>query len=433
MKRIYKTYGQILRILFADSPFLVIAAFSSAILSGVASPLLLLVNSQVFDMGLKVAAGETDFSAYLPCLFFYVVLALLPVFIGDIFISSVIKPRCRLILRTSYKGMLLKKLKRLRYEHLENKDSVEIIDKTYHRVEETVLSLFPDAAYKTITACIATIGTLWMLGAVRWWLLLVVLVPFVLETWFVQRFYKNVSNEMETYWKQERSYQILGSMLRSREYVIENRLLGSEDFLIETYERRLNGRNREYESFFLKHLRRSFFKQNLTRLAQIGTACLLLFLYLQGEMSIGLLISLTLALFSSLFSGKGLVGLVKTIRTSGKYIKNFDFYDRYFALSEENYGTEDALPPNFDIQFENVYFTYPGSKKPVLNGVSFLIRQGERVSLVGMNGAGKSTLIKLLLGLFQPDSGRILIGGKPLSQYSQKARSQFLGRFFRIL
>lgn len=172
MKRICKAYSQIFHILAADSPFLIAAALISAVITGVASPLLLVVNSQVFDMGLQVAAGEAGFSAYLPCLALYVVLALLPVFAGDIFISSFIKPRCRLLLRTAYKGMLLKKLKRLRYEHLEDRNSAEVIDKAYHRVEETVLSLFPDAAQQTITAGIAAAGTLWLVGTVRWWLLL---------------------------------------------------------------------------------------------------------------------------------------------------------------------------------------------------------------------------------------------------------------------
>jgi ATP-binding cassette subfamily B protein len=431
MKRIFKAYSQIFRILAANGPFLIVAAFISAIIAGVASPLLLVINSQVFNMGLQVAAGEMGFSAYLPYLVLYVILALLPVLVGDVFVSSFIKPRCRLVLRTAYKGMLLKKLKRLRYEHLESKNSAEVIDKAYHRVEETVLSLFPDAAQQTITAGIAAVGTLWLLGTVRWWLLLIVLIPFAFETWFAQRFYKSVSDEMETYWKQEHSYNLLSRMLRSREHVTENHLLGSGEFLIHTYEQRLNKRNREYERFFLKHLRRSFLQQNLTRFAQIGTAILLLFFYLKGEVSIGLLISLTLALFGNLFSGQGLTGLVKTIRASEQYIRNFDFYDNYFALSEEEYGPEDRFPQQFDIRFENVTFTYPGSKTPVLRGVSFLIRPGERVSLVGANGEGKSTLIKLLLGLFQPDSGQILIGGKPLSQYSHRVRSHLFGTVFQ--
>ncbi|MFF3337821.1 ABC transporter ATP-binding protein [Streptomyces flavidovirens] len=62
------------------------------------------------------------------------------------------------------------------------------------------------------------------------------------------------------------------------------------------------------------------------------------------------------------------------------------------------------------ITFEDVVFTYQGkgNKKRALNGASLTIPTGKIVALVGANGSGKSTLIKLLCGLYQPDSGRIL-------------------------
>ncbi len=63
------------------------------------------------------------------------------------------------------------------------------------------------------------------------------------------------------------------------------------------------------------------------------------------------------------------------------------------------------------VRFEDVWFTYPGSDRPALAGVSFAIAAGESVALVGENGAGKTTLVKLLLALYAPDRGRILFDG----------------------
>lgn len=68
------------------------------------------------------------------------------------------------------------------------------------------------------------------------------------------------------------------------------------------------------------------------------------------------------------------------------------------------------------IRFEDVWFTYPDSDVPSLAGVTFEIRAGETVALVGENGAGKSTLVKLLLGLYQPDRGRITVDGIDIRQ-----------------
>jgi len=58
-----------------------------------------------------------------------------------------------------------------------------------------------------------------------------------------------------------------------------------------------------------------------------------------------------------------------------------------------------------------VSFSYPGSERPALSGVSFELRPGEYVGVVGPNGGGKSTLVRLLNGLLKPDSGRVLVSG----------------------
>ncbi len=73
---------------------------------------------------------------------------------------------------------------------------------------------------------------------------------------------------------------------------------------------------------------------------------------------------------------------------------------------------DNAIPK---IEFDDVTFSYPGSKKQVFKNLSLVIEPGEKLALVGMNGAGKSTFIKLLLRFYVPDSGRILINGYDLN------------------
>lgn len=67
----------------------------------------------------------------------------------------------------------------------------------------------------------------------------------------------------------------------------------------------------------------------------------------------------------------------------------------------------------YQIDFENVSFAYPGGED-VLKDITFRIHPGEKVALIGTNGSGKTTLIKLLLGLYMPTSGRILINGEDI-------------------
>jgi len=71
-----------------------------------------------------------------------------------------------------------------------------------------------------------------------------------------------------------------------------------------------------------------------------------------------------------------------------------------------------AVPDGIEsLEFSRVTYRHPGAREPALSEVSFEARSGESVAFVGPSGAGKSTLIKLLLGLYQPDSGRILFNG----------------------
>ncbi len=88
------------------------------------------------------------------------------------------------------------------------------------------------------------------------------------------------------------------------------------------------------------------------------------------------------------------------------------------------------VPAHGDLALEDVHFTYAGNNKPTLKGVTMHINKGEKVALVGFNGAGKSTLIKLLLRLYDPDSGIIRYGNEDIRQYPIAAyRAQFRALF----
>jgi len=86
------------------------------------------------------------------------------------------------------------------------------------------------------------------------------------------------------------------------------------------------------------------------------------------------------------------------------------------------------------ISFENVSFSYPGTPFMAINNMSFTLHKDEKVVLVGLNGSGKSTLIKLLLRMYEPDTGTIRINGLDIREYKlAELRANFSVYFQEML
>ncbi|MAI40228.1 MAG: ABC transporter permease [Euryarchaeota archaeon] len=82
---------------------------------------------------------------------------------------------------------------------------------------------------------------------------------------------------------------------------------------------------------------------------------------------------------------------------------------------------EDAVELEEDIvsvEFKDVHFTYPETTVKVLSGISFTANGGDFIGIMGHTGAGKTTILKLLMRYYLPDSGMVLINGKPISNYT---------------
>jgi ATP-binding cassette subfamily B protein len=119
----------------------------------------------------------------------------------------------------------------------------------------------------------------------------------------------------------------------------------------------------------------------------------------------------------------------------GMYEDNLYLTNLYEYLEQEpayHWGSEARGPhPGDGVRFEDVSFTYPGASAPALAGVTLQIRPGESLALVGENGAGKSTLIKLLCGLYQPTSGRVLLHGLDVREWDPAALRRQIGVIFQ--
>ena len=167
-------------------------------------------------------------------------------------------------------------------------------------------------------------------------------------------------------------------------------------------------------------------RQLLTRLADLGVIlvrdgtayAVLIAMSLRGEITADQFV----LYFAAISGFASYVGSILTawnaMQTAS--LKVCDFRE-FLDLPDEDSGgralSADALRHAPEIVFEHVSFRYDGAEQDTLHDISFTLRAGERMALVGMNGAGKTTLVKLLCGLYRPTSGEIRIDGVPVAEF----------------
>ena len=102
--------------------------------------------------------------------------------------------------------------------------------------------------------------------------------------------------------------------------------------------------------------------------------------------------------------------------------REVDDFRSFMDIGDEREDEGDKIPSykDYEFTFENVSFKYPGAEKYALKNLSITIKAGEKLAVVGLNGAGKSTFIKLLLRLYEPTEGRILLNGEDIAKYERR-------------
>lgn len=115
------------------------------------------------------------------------------------------------------------------------------------------------------------------------------------------------------------------------------------------------------------------------------------------------------------------------IQTIQSAIAGIHRINEFFTLEEKKESEEQEKASQEDafVTFEDVTFGY--DEHIVLDHMSFQVNTGEQVTLAGRTGAGKSTIMKLLLGLYEPQQGKVLIGGVPVVKVSEKERRSLYG------
>ena len=115
----------------------------------------------------------------------------------------------------------------------------------------------------------------------------------------------------------------------------------------------------------------------------------------------------------------GIIGEIEDMRNNAPFLQQFfEFLDIPNSMYKGSLSVEKRMDQQFEIEFRDVGFCYPGSTTWALRHVSFKFHVGERLAVVGENGSGKTTFIKLLCRLYDPTEGEILLNGIRIDKYN---------------
>lgn len=197
--------------------------------------------------------------------------------------------------------------------------------------------------------------------------------------------------------------------------------------LIETYLNRSDGIMAGWMKIAVSNMSLNGFVTGMASgLLQIFAYLFVVFRAAAGALAIGSLLKYAATIYRFSTALTRVISEVSQLTMSAKrqqatmeYMNIKDVLYKGSLPVEKRFFCEDG-DNDYEIEFRNVSFRYPGSEKYVLKNFSFKFRTGERLAVVGMNGSGKTTFIKLLCRLYDPTEGEILLNGINIRKYDYR-------------
>ncbi|MCM1540649.1 MAG: ABC transporter ATP-binding protein/permease [Blautia sp.] len=240
-------------------------------------------------------------------------------------------------------------------------------------------------------------------------------IPNIVGTVVRKRLYASLEHQVAPY---RRRYEYFEKCLCSREYVKETRLWRAGGFFKKMYGRNLRESTRLNWQTSRHVLLVELGLRFLVLTGYVGTILMLFYYLSRGEIGVGAFAAIFTSLdtlnaqMNDLFNGH-----------IGEIGRNFGPAQNFFAFLNlrERQGLYEGSVKREVMEFQDVSFSYPGSDRPALEHINLTVHRGETIAIVGVNGSGKSTLTRLLIGLYLPTSGRLLIDGRDVGEIAPGA------------
>ncbi len=216
-------------------------------------------------------------------------------------------------------------------------------------------------------------------------------------------------------------------IMRDAQTMKEIKFFGLADYLFERYKHYTGIYNDKEEGLVRKHQMGEFFS---SAISYLGTSCIWLYICFAAVLKFVTIGDAVMFISTTTVCQQNLLGLFSQ---GGGLYQHILFLGDLFIILDQDPGEVvgalehraapvegyDLVPSIIKkgIEFRNVSFAYPGAERPILRNLSFTLQPATTIAVVGKNGAGKSTLVKLLLRLYDPDEGEILLDGTNVKDF----------------
>ena len=338
-------------------------------------------------------------------------------------------------------GTLLAAISGLVAEAHSNRVTVRVLETLNRKSVEMDLRYYEDAAFhdslhraqrdaphrptavlnnllRVIQTGLLVVGIVGLLVTIHWllavFLFLAVLPALLVRVRHADRFYEWQKRSSQL----DRQVSYLSYLLLQPPTAKEVRLFGLGEVLANRHRDLL--RRLHHESFDLSKRRggEDAIAQTVAATVVFGAFAYIAWRTYQGELSIGDLVMYFGAVQRGQSAAQGLFSALASLYEDNLFLATLE---EFMAVEPQVSAPADPAPVPDPIRqgivFEDVSFHYPGSSRPLLEGIDLEIRPGEVIALVGANGAGKTTIVKLLCRLYDPDRGRITVDGIDLRRF----------------
>lgn len=343
-------------------------------------------------------------------------------------LADLLKVRLRQYYRRKTATQVLNKYEHMKFQYFDSADTYDLCTRTTKVAEDKMVNWHLNLL-DLMKNLVSAVSLAILVIDIAWWTLpfcLVTVIPMILLN---LRKAKDMHEAEEARAYYDRKADYASGLILHKESLMELKLFRSMQYIRKIWSENLeNSASKKREISF--HAGKQGAVVNMIY-AWAGIPVVLVVLW---QVTHGKITFADYMVLSNAISTLGLVVVYGIAGKSGAIKEGLLFFKDYRKIMnyEEQQESSSTCNQSFEmLQFEDVSFTYPGTQKKILDGVTFTIRQGEKVAITGVNGAGKSTLIKLVLGLYKPDTGRVTINGVDVELIPAKRRANLVSAVFQ--